>query len=192
MAQAAWEKPIDAKDPRLAQLTQPKNERLKFLIGGLLILAAVGYLIVSGTLSGQQFFITVEEALNNPDYAGQTVQITGAVIGSTIKEETIDGKYTITFTVANMPIRTHNLAETLNIASNDPNALKLKVFVQDQAKPELLRHEAQAIMTGKIGEDGVFYATQLQFKCPSRFEEAGPNMGEQDHPGMKALEINAG
>lgn len=193
MAQAAWEKPTTGlDDKRLKQLTQPKTERLKFLIGGLVILGAIGYLIISGTLTGQQFFITVEEALSNPEYAGQTVRITGAVIGDTIVDETVNGKQTITFTVANMPIRTDNLAETLNIASNDPTALKLNIHVENQPRPELLRHEAQAIMTGKLGEDGVFYATELQFKCPSRFEEAGPKLDEQDHPGMQALNTNAG
>jgi cytochrome c-type biogenesis protein CcmE len=38
----------------------------------------------------------------------------------------------------------------------------------------LLRDEAQAIMTGKMGADGVFYATELNLKCPTRFEEAQP------------------
>jgi cytochrome c-type biogenesis protein CcmE len=41
-------------------------------------------------------------------------------------------------------------------------------------KPDLLRNEAQAIMTGKMGEDGVFYAEELLLKCPTRYEEYQP------------------
>ena len=37
-----------------------------------------------------------------------------------------------------------------------------------------LRNEAQAIMTGHMGEDGVFYAEELLLKCPTRYEEAVP------------------
>jgi cytochrome c-type biogenesis protein CcmE len=59
--------------------------------------------------------------------------------------------------------------------------------VVNEPRPEMLRHEAQAILSGKLGADGVFYATELQFKCPSRFEESGPVMGEEDHPGMDVI-----
>jgi len=37
-----------------------------------------------------------------------------------------------------------------------------------------LKDEAQAIVTGKIGEDGVFYADELLLKCPTRYEEQVP------------------
>jgi cytochrome c-type biogenesis protein CcmE len=42
-------------------------------------------------------------------------------------------------------------------------------------KPDLLRDEAQAIMTGHIGEDGVFYADELLLKCPTKYQEAVPS-----------------
>ncbi len=45
--------------------------------------------------------------------------------------------------------------------------------------PDLLQNEAQAIMTGKIGEDGVFYASELLLKCPTKYEEAVPEQSEQ-------------
>jgi len=44
----------------------------------------------------------------------------------------------------------------------------------NQAMPDLLQHEAQAILTGKLEEDGTFMATELLLKCPSRFEEKTP------------------
>ena len=48
----------------------------------------------------------------------------------------------------------------------------LRVIVEDAAMPDLLRHEAQAILTGALGRDGEFEATELLLKCPSRFEES--------------------
>jgi cytochrome c-type biogenesis protein CcmE len=38
-----------------------------------------------------------------------------------------------------------------------------------------MRDEAQAIITGHLGEDGVFYADELLLKCPTKYEEAVPS-----------------
>ena len=57
MAEIAWEK-TDLEKPVTGQ--QNAN-RLKFLVGGALILGAVVYLIVSGTLAGSQGQLPVAE-----------------------------------------------------------------------------------------------------------------------------------
>jgi cytochrome c-type biogenesis protein CcmE len=166
--QMGWEK------PRTPEVTAPprSRERLKFLVGGVIILGVIAFLIVSGTLSGAQYFMTVDQLLSNPEYVGQTVRISGAVIGDTIDYET--QTLTIDFVIANIPDKFDNLAVALHNAVNDPDATQLKVHIENQVKPDLLQHEAQAILTGKLGADGVFYATELLLKCPSRFEEAEP------------------
>ncbi len=186
MAQAAWEKPHNARE---ALAKAQKAERLKFLIGGALLLAAVVYLVFSGTLLGARYFISLDEALTT-EYAGQTVRVTGVVLGDSIVIDEASEQTIITFTVAAFPQDHPNLAEALHIGAKDPTATQMQVRVVGQPKPELLRHEAQAIMTGKIGPDGVFLADELNFKCPSRFEGDAPVMG-QDHPGMELLN-NAG
>jgi cytochrome c-type biogenesis protein CcmE len=170
MAQATWEKSSAAA----VQLQRKQNSgsRLKFMIGGLLILAAVAYLIISGTATGARYFITLDELVANPEYVGQTVRVSGAVLGPSIVYDT--ETLTIEFTVSNIPAEFENLAVALNESVNNPNATRIPVVVKNQVKPDLLQHEAQAIMTGTLGEDGVFYATELLLKCPSRFEEAGP------------------
>jgi cytochrome c-type biogenesis protein CcmE len=181
VSEVTWEKPISAapqedKAELLKRLQVGRRaERLKFLIGGLLILAAIGYLLISGTLLGQRFFITVEEALADPSFAGQNLRLTGAVIGPTIQEETLpNGRTRITFSIAHIPTQNDDLAQALFDAANNPNATQLQVVVENQPRPELLRHEAQAILSGRMDENGVFHASELQFKCPSRFEEAAP------------------
>ena len=188
MAQATWEKPIDA---RAVLARGQKTERLKFLIGGMLLLGVVVYLVFSGTLLGARYFITIDETLSDAQYAGQTVRVTGVVLGETIDIDDKSQETIITFTVASFPTDHPNLAEALYIGANDPDATLMQVRVVGQPKPELLRHEAQAIMVGKLNADGIFIADELQFKCPSRFEADAPVMGQQDHPGME-LSSNAG
>jgi cytochrome c-type biogenesis protein CcmE len=47
--------------------------------------------------------------------------------------------------------------------------------IYEGPKPDLLRNEAQAIMTGRIGPDGVFHADELLLKCPSRYSDEVPS-----------------
>lgn len=167
-----WEK--TDKAPALVD----RGQRTRFLIGGLIILAAVGFLILNGTLSNAQYFITVEELLSRPELVGQTVRVSGAVIGDTIAYE--PDTLTIRFTMAHIPEQTDNLAQTLHLAVNDPDAARIAVVVENEPMPDLLQHEAQAILTGRLGEDGVFYADELLLKCPTRYEEALPEQVERN------------
>lgn len=183
-----WEKPQDAD-----VLLTRTGGRWKYIVGGILMLASVAYLLVSGTVTNTHPFTTVEQIAANPqDYVGETVRVTGAVIGRgdmiDYNQETLD----LRFTIAHVPEDYDNLAEALFIAANDTQNATLEVFMENEVKPDLLRHEAQAILTGTLGEDGVFYATELLLKCPSRFEDGGSRDNlEDDHPGMQFLE-NAG
>lgn len=173
MAQAAWEKPQSVG--AAATLSRQQGGRWKFMVGGLLILAAVVYLIVSGTLAGAQYFMTVDELLANPEYVGKTVRISGAVLGETIQYD--DENLIINFTIVNVPNEYQDLAQALHNAVTNPNATSIPIVVEDQVKPDLLQHEAQAILTGVLGTDGVFHATELLLKCPTRFEDA--NHGQE-------------
>jgi len=157
-------------------------QRTKFLLGGFLILAAVIYLIVSSTQASAEYFMTIDE-LNAEGQAvvGKNLRASGAVIGDSIQYD--PQTLTLTFTVAHVPgdnadIEAQGgLAKVLHQAVVDPNRARMTV-VYEGPKPDLLRDEAQAIMTGHLGEDGVFYADELLLKCPTKYEEAVPEQVE--------------
>jgi cytochrome c-type biogenesis protein CcmE len=162
-----------------------EHARAKFLVGGLLILAAVIYLIVSSSQANAQYFLTVDELMaNQSQNLGRDLRISGAVIGDSIQYD--PNTLRLTFTVAHVPgdnkeIEAQGgLAEVLKVAVADPSRARLQVVVEGQPKPDLLRNEAQAIMTGRVGEDGVFYATELLLKCPTKYEEAVPGQANPD------------
>ena len=156
--------------------------RAKFIIGGLLIIAAIVYLIASSTRASAQYFLTIEElAAKNEKILGRDVRVSGAVIGDSIQYD--PQTLTLSFTVAHVPgdnkeIEAQGgLAAVLHAAAIDPNRPRIQV-VYVGPKPDLLKNEAQAIMTGKLGEDGVFYAEELLLKCPTKYEEAVPGQVE--------------
>jgi len=155
--------------------------RAKFIIGGLLIVGAIIYLIVSSTTASAQYFLTVEEiALQGEEVYDRDLRISGAVIGDTIEYDA--ESLTLKFTVAHIPgdndeIEAQGgLAVVLHQAVENPGA-QLQV-VHNGPMPDLLQNEAQAIMTGHLGEDGVFYADELLLKCPTKYEEAVPDQTE--------------
>ena len=158
--------------------------RSKFIIGGLLILAAVAYLIFSSTQQAAEYFMTVDELkAEGVSVVNENVRLSGAVIGDTIEYDA--DTLTLTFYVAHVPgdnaeIEAQGgLAEVLRLAAADPMRTRLKV-VYVGPRPDLLRNEAQAIMTGSLGEDGVFYATELLLKCPTKYEEAVPEQADNN------------
>ena len=152
------------------------------MIGGLVILSAVIYLIASSTMVGAQYFYTVDELqARGADAVGQPVRIAGAVLGESVQydPETL----TLAFTIVHMPADNElinddgGLAEALHIAVEDETRSRLEVEYVG-VKPDLLRHEAQAILTGELGDDGVFQANELLLRCPTRYEEAVPGQAE--------------
>jgi len=112
----------------------------------------------------------VDELLSDAAYQGRTVRIAGAVDGESIDYDS--ERAIIRFEIVNIPNEYEDLATALREALLDKNARRLKIVVEDAAIPDLLQHEAQAILTGALGRDGVFAATELLLKCPSRFEES--------------------
>jgi cytochrome c-type biogenesis protein CcmE len=153
--------------------------RMKFIVGGLLILAAVVYLIASSTQANAEYFMTVDELrAKGQSVVGKNLRVSGAVVGDTIQYD--PQTLTLTFEVAHVPGDNNEvaaeggLAAVLHAAVLDPNRSRIKV-VYAGPKPDLLKDEAQAIMTGQLGPDGVFHADELLLKCPTKYQEAVPN-----------------
>ncbi|HLO29979.1 MAG TPA: cytochrome c maturation protein CcmE [Anaerolineales bacterium] len=150
----------------------------KFVIGGVLILAAVVFLIWTSTAASAEYFLTIDELnAKGSSVVDKNLRVSGAVIGDSIQYDAQNLK--LTFEVAHVPgdnaaLETEGgLAAALHQAVIDPGRSRMKV-VYVGPKPDLLRNEAQAIMTGHLGPDGVFYADELLLKCPTRYEEAVP------------------
>ena len=155
----------------------------KFAIGGVLIIGAIVYLIWTATAGSLEYFMTVDELNASRDTVGvRSLKVSGAVIGDTIQydAETL----TLTFEVAHVSgdngeiAAQGGLAEVLHQAVIDPTRNRIQV-VYVGPRPDLLRNEAQAIMTGHLDQNGVFRADELLLKCPTRYEEGVPDQVEQ-------------
>lgn len=150
----------------------------------MLIIAAVGYLIWSSTGSTASYFLTIEEVQAMGEEAqARNLTVSGAVRGESIEYDVSQPR--VTFTMVHIPgdideIETRGgLATVLHQALENPQAPALKV-VYEGVKPDLLTDEAQAIVRGRLSEDGTLHAEDLLLKCPSRYAEEIPEQIEDE------------
>jgi cytochrome c-type biogenesis protein CcmE len=141
------------------------TSRTKFLVGGAVILIAVGYLIVSSFGSSAQYFLTIAELHDKgSNIVGDDVRVSGIVVGDSIRYDAQSLR--LEFDVVDS---LDDLDNPLHVVYIGP-------------KPDLMKHEAQAIIEGTWDEDGTFYAhdraDSLLLKCPTRYEEEFPEQVE--------------
>jgi cytochrome c-type biogenesis protein CcmE len=173
----------EMSDTSMSEMRSGSANRTKFILGGLLIVTAIVYLIATSTQAAAQYYLTVDELVERGDtLSDRDLKLSGAVLGDSIRYDVEN--LTLRFTIAHVPGDSDEieaaggLAEVLHQAVMDPNANRIDVLYIGPM-PDLLRHEAQAIVTGRIGEDGVFQADELLLKCPTRYEDEIPAQVEE-------------
>jgi len=161
-------------------LKNTKNIRL--IIGVGIIVAALLYLVISSTLSQSQYFMTVEELKNGQsELVGKNIRMSGVVLGDTIvyNPQTLE----LSFSVAQIPgdhkviKEMGGMSAVLAQAAHDPSLPTISVHYKGP-RPDLLKDEAQAIMTGALDEAGVFQVSELLLKCPSKYESELPEQSK--------------
>jgi cytochrome c-type biogenesis protein CcmE len=155
MAESTW-------TTEQAELVKPRSNRLKFVIGGVLIVAAIGFLIFNAMSGNTQLYKTVDEFYAEQSrLVGRDLRVSGIVLGDSIKFTQIDAT-------------TSRLEFDIVDDLQNPGQ-RLRIVAMNEPMPDLLQHEAQALVEGRADENGVFLANEggLFLKCPTRYEEAG-------------------
>ena len=160
------------------------SNQIKFFIGGFLFLIAVVLMVISATKATAEFFMTVQELQESEkDLTGQNLRVSGAVLGGSIFYDSSTG--ILHFTIAHIPgdedeiEALGGLSLVLHQAVSDPSMPRLPVTYEG-SPPDMLRHEAQAIVTGTLNGEGIFEAQELLLKCPSKYEDAVPDQVENE------------
>jgi len=134
----------------LAQ-ARPANKRIKFLVGGLVILGAVAYLLVSALATTGAYYRTVSEVIDqHQTLVGKQVRVSGKLLAETIVWQ--PSTLQLDFKIA------------------DENGAVLPIHFEG-VKPDNMTEAAEVIVEGRLRQDGVLEARELLLKCPSRYEE---------------------
>jgi cytochrome c-type biogenesis protein CcmE len=172
MAEPHWEKDDVLKDLDKRSLLK-RGGRWKYLVIGIALLGVIAYLIVFST--GERYYVTVNELLDDPEMLDKPVRVSGAVVG-----DVNDSGPDLHFTIAHIP--KHNdeikkmggLQAVMGQAIADDSVPRMRVVARNMGRPDLLEEGNQAILEGKLVEENgqtVFYADDILLKCPSKYEE---------------------
>ncbi|MCP5099774.1 MAG: cytochrome c maturation protein CcmE [Chloroflexi bacterium] len=141
-------------------LLDQKSNRLKFAVGGVVLLAAVAFLIVNAMSGNTQLYKTVDEFYaEQTRLVGRDLRVAGWVDGESIQFTQIDAT-------------TSRLEFDVYDDLNNPGQA-LHIVAMNEPKPDLLQHQAQALVEGHANENGEFLSNEggLMLKCPTRYEE---------------------
>ncbi len=120
----------------------------RYLIGGLILALVVGYLLYLSFGSSVNYYVTVSEYTSKgTELYNTNVRVAGK-IGNPIEwnAEDLELKFTIT-----------EGGDTLMV-------------IYHGAKPSGFKTGSNILVEGKYHSDGIFQASQLIMKCPSKYE----------------------
>lgn len=153
MAQTTWTTQEEV-------IAQPRSNQWKFAVGGFFMIGAIVFLIFNGLRGNMQFYVTVDEFYDRQEIlSARDLRVSGWVIGDSIRYTQIDA------TTSRLEF------EIVDDLANPGQ--RLQIVAMNEPMPDLLQHEAQAMVHGRIGEDGAFLANKggVLLKCPTRYEE---------------------
>jgi cytochrome c-type biogenesis protein CcmE len=128
----------------------------KFLIGGIIVLIAISALGFVAFRSAATYYYTVNEILNKADsLSGQTVRVDGPV-------------------AANSLVQVQSSGNSVKFVLLDRTNSQDQLTVTYQGSlPDAFKEGQDAVAEGKLTSTGVFAATQIIVKCPSKYQPQG-------------------
>jgi cytochrome c-type biogenesis protein CcmE len=138
------------------------SKNIKFIIGGVVIVALIGYLIVSSISSEGAYFREVGEVLNQQSaLTGKNLRVSGKVVTESI-----------VYDAANLDLR-FNISDPVDVNQQIP------IHFHGVQPDQIGRENTEAIVEGTLGANGTVEANNLLLKCPSRYEEGIPKDYEE-------------
>ena len=128
----------------------------KYLIGGLVLILAVGYLVYAGIKSGSSYYMQVDEFMADSKFHEHRVRLHGTVVEDNVSVEPENMK--ASFDLAGQKSRLH--------------------VIYHGVVPDLFKPGGDVVVEGRLGPDGVFKAEQLITKCASKYKEMGKQLEE--------------
>src|SRR2546422_6573729 len=125
---------------------------VKVAIGMTVIVAAVAYLLLSGTTASTVYFLTVPEVQQQwvtLQQASRPIRVAGPVTADPIHWE----------------------ARHLSLAFHIGEGEARLPVQYTGVKPDMFQAGVTVIVEGRIGRDGVLHAATLMTSCPSKYQD---------------------
>lgn len=124
--------------------------RRKFLIGGLIVFLAVGYLGYIGFMGAATYYYTVGELLEQgSSIYGETVRVNGQVAPGSVEQEAA--------------------GRILRFTIKDVEGEESLPVVYQGIVPDTFKVGNEVVIEGHLNSAGIFQAHTLMPRCPSRY-----------------------
>ena len=126
-------------------------KKKRFIIGGIIILLALGYLGYTSFAGAATYYYKVNEVLvKGSSVIGDNVRVEGHVAPDSVQRESA-GRL-IRFTI-----------------SDSDSGQSIPVVYRGVA-PDTFKADSDVVVEGSLGSDGIFQAQTIMTKCPSKYE----------------------
>ena len=123
--------------------------KMKFILGGVVIVAALAWLGFVGFQESKAYYITVDEfAAMKGDTGGKIFKLAGDVVTGSVDKTKPQMEFVI---------------------SSRDNRIKVR-YVGSTIVPDTFKDGSKALVEGKPAPDGTFQATHIEAKCASKYE----------------------
>jgi cytochrome c-type biogenesis protein CcmE len=136
----------------------------KIVVASVVILATVGWLAYTGVRDTKSYYVTISEldAMGKQAYT-RNLRVAGNVAPGSIQRAGMNVRFTLNEQGRSLPVS----------------------YQGSEPPPDTFKDDAQALVVGTYGRDGVFHAAQLQAKCASKYAPATPGQPGVSEPGAK-------
>jgi cytochrome c-type biogenesis protein CcmE len=119
--------------------------RRKLLVVGAVVVLSIAYLVHTATQASAVYYLTVGELRQTGAGVSQPVRVSGNVVGGSVERDGTIMRFAVADADGQLPV------------------------VYKGVVPDLFGPDVQVVVEGRYA-DGVFRATTLLAKCPSKFE----------------------
>ena len=123
------------------------NKAVKFGSAIAIIVLTLGYLAWTGVNESKSYYVTIAELRKDPNASEKRLRVAGNVLPGSIKRQGTTVEFVLVENEQQLPV----------------------IYKGTEAPPDTFRDDSQALVEGKVGNDGVFKANHLQAKCASKY-----------------------
>jgi len=146
-------------------------KKLRFALGASLIVAAIGYLILTAVRNTAEYYLTVNEVrARQAELSGQMLRIAGRVEPGTISWDPTT--LTLRFGLIQPPPGPGDSGVKPVAAAT--GAVSFQVICRGQPKPDMFAANRDVIVEGRLVADNSVEAREVLTSCPSKYVPKQP------------------
>jgi len=147
-------------------------KKMRFAIGAGLIVAAIGYLIVTAVRNTAEYYMTVSEvSAQQAQLIGQPLRVAGRVAPGTISWD--PDTLTLAFGLVEPP-PADGTARVKPVAAMTEGP-SFHVICRGEPKPDMFAPNRDVIVEGTLASNGTIEARQVLTSCPSKYTPKQPS-----------------